>query len=110
MRKYEHEILTIIVPSSSADGTGITRRQFDGRIAEVNAFLSAMGGFTDISGRGGWIDDDDKLISENVAVSFAVAFSPLDYELVDAQIAIWRDEWAQDCILRFVSPCNARLV
>ena len=94
--------LKIYVPSTSDYGEWIGSDEFKSRVEEVQAFLSNLyGGFTSLSGSGGYVSDIYDLIEEPVVVVSAFASND-DYErTLDSLEEFLRDkqtEWGQEVI------------
>ena len=94
--------MTFVVPSTR-DGDNLTADQFDDRIEYTEKwFAETFGGKTTIRGKGGWVDGDDELVHEPVAV--VEASSTLDDYLDNRTdlgqfIKERRENWGQDVIM-----------
>ena len=94
--------LKIYVPSTSDYGEWIGSEEFKSRVEEVQAFLSNIyGGFTSLSGSGGYVSDIYDLIEEPVVVVSAFA-SNEDYEKTLSSLEDFlrekQTEWGQEVI------------
>ena len=94
--------LKIYVPSTTNYEGWIGAEEFKSRVEEVQSFLSKIyGGFTSLSGSGGYVSDIYDLIEEPVVVVSAFA-SNEDYErTLDSLEDFLRDkqtEWGQEVI------------
>lgn len=62
------DYVKIIVPSTNKDKT-ISNIEFNDRIQNISRYLSSLfGGTTVTNGIGHWLDNDNNLISEDVAI------------------------------------------
>ena len=100
-------IVNVIVPSTGSRFSKI----FPGyilrkRVVQVERVLCELfGGSTTIFGAyGKWLDNDNALISERVAIVTSASFNNdlLKIAEVNLWCEMWRDEWRQDCILTYV--------
>jgi hypothetical protein len=100
----------IFVPSTKNESESINKFEHAERVKQTFVFLSNLnGGATTLGAYGGWTDDNDNIIGEDVTIveSFGDidALDPIKQFCENAKI-----EWLQNCIGLQVVPCNMYFV